>query len=296
GRKANTQEKKEKTLFWSNLGDQAISFAKDLLLGAGVGASPPPSPGRGPIQRVKLLLQVATPASRSRPTSSTRAPRTASWASPRSSRACRPSGGATWPLQADLLGGVDKHTQFWRCFAGNLVSGGAAGATSLCFVYPLDFARTRLAADVGKSGTEREFKGLGGCPMKITRSHGGRGLSQGFGVLVQGIIICRAACLGVWGTANGKLCDPENTHIVVSWTIAQTSRPRPAWSPAPSTLWRMVMQSGRKGADIMYRGTVDSWRKIFRDEGGKAFLKGAWSKSSGGWGLLVFHMLKKLFE
>lgn len=35
----------------------------------------------------------------------------------------------------------------------NLASGGAAGATSLCVVYPLDFARTRLGADIGK-GTE----------------------------------------------------------------------------------------------------------------------------------------------
>jgi solute carrier family 25 (adenine nucleotide translocator) protein 4/5/6/31 len=42
-----------------------------------------------------------------------------------------------------FLGGVDKNTQFWRYFLGNLASGGAAGATSLCFVYPLDFARTR---------------------------------------------------------------------------------------------------------------------------------------------------------
>merc|ERR1711909_124690 len=62
--------------------------------------------------------------------------------------------------QAIFLGGVDKKTQFWRFFAGNLASGGAAGATSLCFVYPLDFARTRLAADVGKDGA-REFTGLG---------------------------------------------------------------------------------------------------------------------------------------
>jgi len=49
-----------------------------------------------------------------------------------------------------FLKDVDKNKQFWRFFAGNLASGGAAGATSLCFVYPLDFARTRLAADVGK--------------------------------------------------------------------------------------------------------------------------------------------------
>lgn len=42
-----------------------------------------------------------------------------------------------------FMSGVDKKTQFWRYFAANLASGGAAGATSLCFVYPLDYARTR---------------------------------------------------------------------------------------------------------------------------------------------------------
>ena len=56
-----------------------------------------------------------------------------------------------------FLKGVDKKNEFWKFFLGNLASGGAAGATSLCFVYPLDFARTRLAADVGK-GDSREFK------------------------------------------------------------------------------------------------------------------------------------------
>lgn len=39
-----------------------------------------------------------------------------------------------------------------KFFFGNLASGGAAGASSLMFVYPLDFARTRLAADLGKDG------------------------------------------------------------------------------------------------------------------------------------------------
>ncbi|EOB00663.1 ADP/ATP translocase 2, partial [Anas platyrhynchos] len=97
-----------------------------------------------------------------------------------------------------FLGGVDKRTQFWRYFAGNLASGGAAGATSLCFVYPLDFARTRLAADVGKAGADREFSGLGDCLVKIFRSDGLRGLYQGFNVSVQGIIIYRAAYFGIY--------------------------------------------------------------------------------------------------
>uniref|UniRef100_A0A674BHI9 ADP/ATP translocase n=1 Tax=Salmo trutta TaxID=8032 RepID=A0A674BHI9_SALTR len=100
-----------------------------------------------------------------------------------------------------FLDGVDKK-QFWRYFAGNLASGGAAGATSLCFVYPLDFARTRLAADVGKAGAGREFNGLGDCLKKIYKADGLKGLYQGFSVSVQGIIIYRASYFGVYDTAK----------------------------------------------------------------------------------------------
>ena len=78
-----------------------------------------------------------------------------------------------------------------RYFAGNLASGGAAGATSLCFVYPLDFARTRLGADVGKSGGERQYKGLADCLKKTVKTDGVPGLYRGFAVSVQGIIIYR---------------------------------------------------------------------------------------------------------
>ncbi|KAM1249174.1 hypothetical protein ACFX2G_032565 [Malus domestica] len=36
---------------------------------------------------------------------------------------------------------------YWKWFAGNLASGGAASSSSLLFVYSLDYARTRLASD-----------------------------------------------------------------------------------------------------------------------------------------------------
>ncbi|KAJ6220992.1 hypothetical protein RDWZM_006804 [Blomia tropicalis] len=84
-----------------------------------------------------------------------------------------------------FLSNVDKKTQFWRYFAGNLASGGAAGASSLCFVYPLDFARTRLAADIGKSGGDRQFNGLIDCLKKVFKSDGLIGLYRGFHVSVQ---------------------------------------------------------------------------------------------------------------
>lgn len=65
----------------------------------------------------------------------------------------------------------NQKTEPVKFFLGNLASGGLAGATSLCFVYPFDFARTRLAADVG-SGNSREFSGLIDCIRKINSTDG----------------------------------------------------------------------------------------------------------------------------
>jgi solute carrier family 25 (adenine nucleotide translocator) protein 4/5/6/31 len=191
-----------------------------------------------------------------------------------------------------FLGGVNKNEQFFRYFLGNLASGGAAGATSLCFVYPLDFARTRLAADVGKAGAEREFTGLGNCLTKIFKSDGLVGLYRGFGVSVQGIIIYRAAYFGFFDTAKGMLPDPKNTPFLISWAIAQTVTTVAGIISYPfdTVRRRMMMQSGR--ADKLYKNTIDCWGKIYKSEGGGAFFKGAFSnilRGTGGALVLVLY-------
>ncbi|XP_047491083.1 ADP/ATP translocase 3-like [Penaeus chinensis] len=193
-----------------------------------------------------------------------------------------------------FLGGVDKKTQFWRFFIGNLASGGAAGATSLCFVYPLDFARTRLAADIGKGAGQREFNGLGDCLVKIFKADGLGGLYRGFGVSVQGIIIYRAAFFGFYDTAKGMLPDPKSAGIILSWAIAQTVTTISGIISYPfdTVRRRMMMQSGRKGADIMYKNTIDCWKKIAKNEGSSAFFKGAFSnvlRGTGGALVLVLY-------
>lgn len=197
-----------------------------------------------------------------------------------------------------FLDGVNKKTQFWRYFAGNLASGGAAGATSLCFVYPLDFARTRLAADIGKGDHEREFKGLGNCLSKIFKSDGLRGLYRGFAVSVQGIIIYRAAYFGCFDTAKAMLTsDPKKTNFFVAWLIAQivTTGAGILSYPFDTVRRRMMMQSGR--SDILYKNTMDCWVKIAKQEGGGAFFKGAFSNVLRGTGgalvLALYDEIKK---
>ena len=85
-----------------------------------------------------------------------------------------------------------------RFFVGSLLSGGTAGTIGLLFVYPLDFARTRLAADIGKEANQRQFTGLVDCCGKIFKSDGITGLYQGFGISVVGIFTYRALYFGYW--------------------------------------------------------------------------------------------------
>uniref|UniRef100_A0A0N4Z2M4 ADP/ATP translocase n=1 Tax=Parastrongyloides trichosuri TaxID=131310 RepID=A0A0N4Z2M4_PARTI len=183
-----------------------------------------------------------------------------------------------------FLEGLDKKKDFWKFFAGNLASGGAAGATSLCFVYPLDFARTRLAADIGK-GSTREFKGLGDCLVKIVKSDGPIGLYRGFFVSVQGIIIYRAAYFGMFDTAKMVFApDGKKLNFFAAWGIAQVVT---VGSGILSYPWdtvrrRMMMQSGRK--DILYKNTLDCARKIIANEGMSAMFKGALSNVFRGTG------------
>jgi len=183
-----------------------------------------------------------------------------------------------------FIEGVDKKKEFWKFFAGNLASGGAAGATSLCFVYPLDFARTRLAADVGKGAT-REFKGLADCLIKIAKSDGPIGLYRGFFVSVQGIIIYRAAYFGMFDTAKSLFTTGEQRlNFFAAWGIAQvvTITSGIMSYPWDTVRRRMMMQSGRK--EILYKNTLDCALKIVRNEGVSAMFKGALSNVFRGTG------------
>ncbi|XP_072351777.1 ADP/ATP translocase 4-like [Scyliorhinus torazame] len=191
-----------------------------------------------------------------------------------------------------FMAGIDKEKQFGKWFLGNLASGGAAGATSLCFVYPLDFARTRLAVDIGKGSNERQFTGLTDCLVKIAKRDGPRGLYQGFLVSVNGIIVYRASYFGCYDTIKGVLPDQKNTPVYVSFMIAQavTSFSGVLSYPFDTVRRRMMMQSGE--AIRQYTGTIDCFIKIYKNEGVAAFFRGAFSnilRGTGGALVLVFY-------
>lgn len=159
----------------------------------------------------------------------------------------------------------------------------------------------RLGVDVGKGPGERLYHGLIDCLTKTVKSDGIVGLYRGFLVSVQGIIIYRATYFGFFDTAKSMLPDPKNTPFLISFLIAQCVTTFAGFTSYPfdTVRRRMMMQSGRAKEDMMYKNTMDCWRKIFKDEGARAFYKGAFSnilRGTGGALVLVFYdEFKKLF-
>jgi len=168
----------------------------------------------------------------------------------------------------------DAKKQPGMFFLGNMASGGAAGATSLCFVYPLDFGRTRLAADVG-SGKDREFTGLVDCLKKSVAKDGLGGVYRGFGISVVGIVAYRAPYFGLFDTGKKMLFeDIKKANFFAVWGFAQvvTILASSCCYPLDTVRRRLMMTAGQKVQK--YNGTIDCFQKILAEEGAKAFFKG----------------------
>mmetsp|Transcript_58772 Transcript_58772/g.154795 ORF Transcript_58772/g.154795 Transcript_58772/m.154795 type:complete len:305 (-) Transcript_58772:306-1220(-) len=188
-------------------------------------------------------------------------------------------------------------TEFAQFFGANLVSGGAAAASSMTIVYPLDYARTRLASDVGSG--KKSFSGLGDCIKKtMAGPNGFLGLYAGFGVSVVGIVGYRGLQLGCFDTIVGLNPYQKDKGIMgalTTFAAAQTAITIGAGATYPfdTVRRRLQMQSEKPVEEHLYKGTMDCFSKIAAEEGlAKGLYKGFLAnvvRSIGGALVLVFY-------
>jgi len=168
-------------------------------------------------------------------------------------------------------------TEFWSFFAANMASGGLAGAGSLTIVYPLDYARTRLASDVGSGNPQ--FSGLFDCLGKTISGGGFFSMYNGFGVSVVGIVAYRGPYFGVYDTLKEKNPFKKEKGIVglfSKFCIAQFTAIVAGFISYPfdTVRRRLQMQSEKPKEEWLYSGTLDCAVKIVKDEGIGAMFKG----------------------
>jgi len=186
-------------------------------------------------------------------------------------------------------------TDFGKFFLVNMASGGLAGAGSLCFVYPLDYARTRLASDVG--GGKKQFEGLLDCLKKTANGPKGvLSLYNGFGVSVMGIIPFRGTYFGVNDTLNGINPYQQERSVrglASKFACAQTAAICAAYVSYPfdTVRRRLQMQSDKPVAEWTYKNPADCVAKIIKEEGATALFKGAGANALRTLGSAVFLVL-----
>jgi solute carrier family 25 (adenine nucleotide translocator) protein 4/5/6/31 len=171
----------------------------------------------------------------------------------------------------------EKHG-WWAWFGGNLAAGGSAGAASLCFVYSLDFARTKLANDLkstkkGATG-ERQYKGLVDVYKKTIATDGVGGLYRGFVISCVGIIVYRGFYFGLYDTikpmAPKSVQDNFFANFALGYAITVTAGVLSY--PLDTIRRRMMMTSGQA---VKYNGSLDCGKQILAQEGFGSFFKGA---------------------
>lgn len=176
-----------------------------------------------------------------------------------------------------------------RKMISSFLSGGLAGGTALTVLYPIAFLRTRLAMDVGNQNESgRKYpKGMRDVFFSIMKTDGLRGMYQGYGIAISGVILYRAMHLGGYDNIKTELLhrrrknsSDDNFNEELSFAerflcaqlvsiVAGTM-----CYPIDSVRRRMMMQAGKPLAERKYTNSLNAFRRIFVDEGMRGFYLG----------------------
>lgn len=161
-------------------------------------------------------------------------------------------------------------------FTKNVMSGSAAGATSLVFVYSLDYCRTRLANDAKeakKATTTRQYTGMVDVYRKTLKTDGVIGLYRGFVISCIGIIVYRGFYFGLYDSLKPVILG-VNAGPVLSFCLGYgvTVVAGLISYPIDTIRRRMMMTSGQA---VKYTGSWDCFRRISKAEGYLGLMRGA---------------------
>ena len=189
-----------------------------------------------------------------------------------------------------LFNTFNPDTQFWKFFLANLASGGAAGATTLLLVYPLDFPRVRLAVDAQHRNSIGFVRWVE-C------------LYKGFGISAIGMTIYRSAYFGLYDTLKTAF-RLEDQNIISKLAVAYCALSSAVFLSNPSDAVRKnLLQQGIGGNHsnraILYGDAADCFEQLMKKKGPKALFKGASARIARGWSnavvLVLYDELQTLF-
>ena len=173
----------------------------------------------------------------------------------------------------------------YRKVFNNITSAAFAGAISTFVTYPLDFARTKIGVDVGKSDNKK-YKGIFDCLAKYYKLEGIKGIYAGFTITYIGAFFYRGLMFGLHDSKS------KNNTVIYQYltTVITTGIAGMAALPLDTVRRRLMIETGFENKN--YTGVIDCIRVIYKQEGFIGFSKGGSSnflRSFGSAFTLVFN-------
>ncbi|KAL3837138.1 hypothetical protein ACJMK2_022516 [Sinanodonta woodiana] len=176
------------------------------------------------------------------------------------------------------------------------VAGGCAGASQVMFTNPLEIVKIRLQVAgeiVGKTRVSA---------ISVIKDLGFMGLYKGSRACFLRDIPFSAIYFPAYANMKKLFADENGYNSPGSLFVAATCAGAPAAAiPTPADVIKTRLQVQARKGQTTYNGVIDCARKIWKEEGGKAFWKGAPARvlrSSPQFGvtLLTYELLQRLFR
>ena len=155
-------------------------------------------------------------------------------------------------------------------FAKTIASGSVAGAITLAGIYPIDFIRTQMIADV-KHGEKYQYKGITDVIVKTWKKSGFFGFYRGYFLSCIGVMVYRGCYFGLYDILKPMLGKTPRIYplMALGYGVVITSS---LLSYPIDTIRRRLMIASVQ--DLKYKGAVDCLKKIISNEGLKPLMHG----------------------
>ncbi|XP_075665635.1 ADP,ATP carrier protein 1, mitochondrial-like [Castanea sativa] len=162
---------------------------------------------------------------------------------------------------------------YWKWLLGGLGGGIFANLASHFVIYPLHYARTRLANDIKTSNKieERQFEGLIDVYKKTIRADGIAGLYRGFAISCCKSLLSNGVHFGIHNYVELHLLLLREDFLASSvMAVGVAVCQKMATYPLDTASRRMMMTSG----EVKYQSSMHAFAEIIRNEGVKSLYKG----------------------